>query len=258
MTNLEVLKRYNLQVIVIKRPYDTYRDSEFTRNFMRDVFKLKLDGYCPRYPYGILPISDYDFMATHVCLAHVKDGNFFPISAFKSVTSEDCKDFRAPFPVINHKFGMFQENFSVYIEALKNWENQLKGSNEIYAYNSSWTMQNDLPKDLRDLTRELSYVLLYHHYTSSNIKHVINSTSVNFKVSNYQEMMGLNYLQDSNGNILPPFNSPVFYEEPFFIMYLNENGFSELFSKRCELYKNLWENRIVINKENIEIIPKVA
>lgn len=252
MSTLATLaKNYELKVIVIERPYDTFTSSDFTKTFMADVFKLKFEGYCSKYPYGIMPVSDYDFMATHVCLALVNGDTYVPISAFKSITSKVCADFRVPFPVINHKFGMYKENFKEYVSALEGWQKNLDQKGELYAYNASWTMKSDLSRELRDLTREISLALFYFHYTTNKINHVINSTSANFNVNKHQEMMGLHYLKDKNGSTMDAFKSPVFFEEPFFIMYLDQRGFSEIFAQKCKVFKDLWESRMVVNSDSI-------
>lgn len=241
------MSTYELKVVVIERPYDLFTTSQFVRNFMTEVFKLKFEGYCSKYPYGIMPVSDYDFMATHICLALEKSGELTPISAFKSITSEVCEAFRVPFPVINHKFGMYKDKFSEHVAALMAWQDNLDRAKELYAYNASWTMKTDLPKELRDMTREISLSLFYHHYRTNKIDHVINSTSANFNINKHQEMMGLHYLKDKEGKALDAFKSPVFFEEPFFIMYLDKSGFSELFAKKCEATKELWDSRLVVS-----------
>ncbi len=236
----------DLEVIVIRRPYDTYRTSTQTRKIISDLFKLKLDGYCSHYPYGILPISDYDFMGTHVCLAIKRKDDLFPVSAFKSISYQDCLDFDAPFPVINHKFGKYKDQFPEHVEALKSWEENLKKNNSKFAYNASWTMQSDLKGELRTAIRDVSYSLFYHYYTTEGIEHVINSTSCNYGVNKHQEAMGLKYLKDSSSQALPPFESPVFHNQPFYIMYLDQDGFSELFTRRSEKFSSIWKRRNVI------------
>jgi hypothetical protein len=246
----EILKKYPLQVIVIQRPYDTFTTSDFTSSFMTDLFKLKFEGYCSRYPYGIMPVSDYDFMATHVCMTLKVGSEYVLISAFKSITSEVCKDFRVPFPIINHKFGMFKEKFPTYVEALAKWQSDLDAKNKMYAYNASWTMKTDLDKELRGLMRDLTFAFFYFHYTTEKIDFVINSTSANFNVNKHQEAMGLKYLKDAAGNDLPPFKSPVFFEEPFYIMHVDETGFSDVYAEKCKVFKEAWDNRIIVNKEN--------
>jgi hypothetical protein len=225
---------------------------------MTDLFHLKFDGYCSRYQYGIMPVSDYDFMATHVCIT-VKEGNeLIPISGFKSINSEICKDFRVPFPAINCKFGMFTDNFPKHVEALKLWEQEAAKNNEVYAYNGSWTMKTDLPKVLRDITRELSFVLFCLHYNSMNIKHVMNSASANFGVNKHQEWMGMEYLADKSGILLPSFKSPVFFDEPFYLMHLRKVGFSQELKQAAEKYQNLWEKRIIVKDREAEITRKAA
>lgn len=251
-------KGYKLQTYIIKCPYDTYRESELTRTLMTDIFKLKFDGYRSYYPYGIMPVSDYDFMANHICLTLYDAEKYIPLFAFKSITNEACKKFRAPFPVIGHKFGMYKENFMPWVEALQNWQDELDKKKVTYAYNASYTMHSTMNKDLRDLTRDISHAYLCYHYLTENINHVINSTANNHKINQIEEQMGWIYLKDKHGNKLPPFESPVFFEKPFYLMHTTENSFSEEFRKKCEPFKHLWENRVVIELENSEGQKKAA
>ncbi|MGE3608373.1 MAG: hypothetical protein AB7I27_02205 [Bacteriovoracaceae bacterium] len=253
-----LFKGYRLQTFVIKCPYDTYRESEFTRTLMTDIFKLKFDGYRNHYPYGIMPISDYDFMANHICLTLENNGKYIPLFSYKSVTNEICKKFRVPFPVIGHKFGEYKENFTPWVNAILDWQRKLDQQNITYAYNASYTMNTQMDKDLRDLTRELTYAYLYYHYATENIKHVINSTASNHKINQHEEEMGWVYLKDKDGNKLPPFESPLFFEKPFYLMHTTENCFTENFRKKCEPYASLWERRIIIEEDSADIKKKVA
>ncbi|WP_408096020.1 hypothetical protein ACJVC5_13335 [Peredibacter sp. HCB2-198] len=250
--------KYKFKVVVVECPYDIYTEDSFTRNFMTDLFKLKFEGYMKHYPYGIMPVSDYDFMATHVCLCIEEGNKIVPLAAFKSISNEICKKFRAPFPVISHKFGMYKENFKDYVDAITQWQNNLEAKSKKYAYNASWTMRTDLDKELRNLCREISQSLFFYHYHDQDLLNVINSTACSHGVNTFQEYMGLKYLKSVRGEFMEPFKSPVFFEEPFAIMYLEEPGFSELFAKECQKYKSVWENRLIINKASLASTQKKA
>jgi len=233
------LANHKLQVILLDCPYDTYRESKFTRDLLSDVFKLKLDGYLAHYKYGMLPISDFDFMAKHIILCKNVNEVYYPLAAFKSISNETCKRFNIDFPAINHKFGKFKADFMLFVDAMNTWQTRLEVQNKVYAYNASWTMQPDIEKNLRNICREISIAMFYFFYNTEKIEHVINSTSEKYKVNKLQEFMGLKYLNDEAENTLSSFRSPAFQQEPFFLMYLDQQGFSADFVKECQKYKQL-------------------
>jgi hypothetical protein len=252
------LKNYKLKIVILDCPYDMYTTSEFTRNFLSDLFQLKLEGYQKHYPYGIMPISDYDFMATHVSICLSDKGQLIPLAAFKSITNKICQKFRVPFPVVGHKFGVHKEKFPNHVDALHLWQEQCEERGESFAYNASWTMRNELDKDLRGICREVSYSLLHFHYHQEKIENMINSTACIHNVNTNEDAMGFKILKDRNGNFLEPFCSPVFFEQPFHLMYFDKAGLSEVFIKECEKYKDLWDARMIINAESVINKLKVA
>ena len=249
---------YKLRVAVLECPYDTFTSSDFTRDFLTSIFKLKFEGYRKHYPYGIMPVSEYDFMATHVSICLEDGERLLPLAAFKSITNVVCDKFRVAFPVVSHKFGSFKDDFPTHVEALNLWQQGCEDRQETYAYNASWTMRTDLDKDLRGICRELTYALLHFHYNHQKIQNMINSTACTHNVNINEEFMGLKYLKDKNGNFLEPFSSPVFYEQPFQLMYFDKSGLSDIFVQDCKKYQPLWDSRLVLNSKMLEQKKKIA
>lgn len=252
------LNNFPLQIVILERPYDTYTSSPFTRELLSETFKLKLSGYTANYPYGILPISETDFMGNHIVLCLKDGGKFLPITAFKSISNDVCENFRVPFPVINHKFGMFKDKFPEFVTALTSWQKCLEKDKKKFAYNSSWTISGEIEKELRNICREATMALFYHYYKDKKISNIINSASCVHNVEKLQEVMGFKYLQDSNGQKMSPFKSPVFFEEPFFIMHIEDDSYTEEFKKSCNQYQELWNNRIIISSDKNKTTRKVA
>lgn len=253
------LNKYDLKVVVLKTPYNNFDTNAEVQSLLSNIFKLKLTGYKAHYPYGILPISDLDFIGNHVCLCLQENNNLIPITAFKSVKKSACDRFQVPFPVVNHKFGMWKNNFQEFVDGINNWTESVLAEGRQPAYNASWTMDINLNKELRSLAREISMSLFYFYYNEEGITDVINSTSAKHNVNLIQENMGLEYLKDMNGEKLGTFNSPIFFQEPFYLMYLGTNGFSDNFSNECNKYASLWENRLEIdNAVENDTIKKAA
>ncbi len=254
----DTLKTYSLKVLVLECPYDTFTTSEFTREFLMEIFKLKLEGYGAKYPYGVMPVSEYDLMGTHICIAQFDGRTYTPISAFKSITARTCKTFRTDFPVIGSLFGNERANYASYVSALTKWQDELDARETDYAYNASWTMKTDLPIELRDVVRELAYGLFYLYYKTKKLDFVINATSAKFHVNKHQEVMGLKYLSGLDGNPLPALISPVFFKESYFLMYVDSGFYSDVFQQKCRPFEALWEDRLIVNKHRPLQVKKTA
>jgi hypothetical protein len=242
----------DLKIVIVKRPYDSYRESQEVRDLLSKVFKLKLDGYTKYYPYGILPISDLDFIGDHILICKGERGNLVPISGFKFIRYSDCQTFRVPFPIFNHKFGQEIDKFSDYVEGIKCWMESLKQMGHDFGYTASWTMDPSLDKNLRNLIREMTYFLICTYPESENIFSVINSAAALHGVNIHKEKMGMQYLKAPSGEKLGAFDAPTFFGQPFYIMHTLPTGFSQSFRDECLKYKTMWENRIVIEKKIIE------
>ncbi len=239
---------HGLKIVVLKRPYDTYRDSKEMRDLLSLVFKLKLDGYSKYYPYGILPISDVDFIADHILMCRYNGDMLVPVSGFKSIKYSECLKFKIPFPIAQHKFGQETGKFSNYISGINNWMESLSSLNIDFAYNLSWTIQPEIEKAVRNTIRELTFALMYFHYNNEGIKNVINSTAALRGINAQEERMEMQYLRGGDGTKLGAFESPTFFGQPFYIMHTKQSGFGELFIKDCEKFQHLWDSRSIIGE----------
>lgn len=243
----------NLRILILRRPYDSFRESEETRDLMTKIFKMKFDGYLKHYPYGIMPVGEIDFMGDHIVLCRQDDSGYTPVAGFKSIKNSTCELFKIPFPVVAHKFGHNQEKFGRYVNAINHWSEKLAAQKIDFAYNLSWTMQTDLGKEDRALARDISYAMLALYYVYEGIDNVINSTAELHSVNTYQEYMGLTYLKDIENQKLPSFPAPNFADQPFYVMHTERTGFSPKFLDDCMIrFKNLWESRLIIGDKKVE------
>jgi len=239
------------KIFVLETPYEYYENCAHTRDIVSDIFKIKLKGYKPSYPFGMMPIGALDFFSNHVLLTREEvDGSFTPLMTFKSTKLSDCKKFSIPFPIIGHKFGDKKSMFKEHILAIESWLNSRDLLKEEVGYNSGWTMNNEVnnEKGLRRLIRDLSTYLYYFYYTSYNIPNIITSASSKFKVYRLQEEMGFSYLKDRSGNRLEDFASPAFFDEHFYIMHLENSGFPKEFLEKAMKFKSLWDNRTTFSE----------
>lgn len=238
-----------IHFVILKKPYDTFSDSVETRDFLGKVFKLKLDGYTKYYPYGILPISDVDFMADHLVVCHEINGELIPVSGVKSIRYSTCSSFNVPFPAINHLFDSQSDLFPVHKEAIKNWSNQLTQKGEDFVYFGSWTMSPFLSKEDRSIVRDLNFAIICFFHRHERIRNLINATSTTNSVHIHEEKMGFNYLQDKNGKELGTFQAHNFAGKPFALMHITGDDFLDDYIRSIDKFKSLWDNRKVIGEE---------
>lgn len=249
-----------IKIVVLKCPYNTYKESEEMRNMLSLVFQLKLEGYMKYYPYGILPISDIDFVGDHILMCRYENNVLIPVSGFKSIKNSVCEKFQLSFPIVQHKFGQQKEKFKNYVYGVDLWMNQLKQEGVDFAYNLSWTILPSLDRPTRNIVRELTFALMYFHYNHEGIKNVINSTAALRGINAQEERMEMEYLKDENGHALGAFESPTFYGQPFYIMHTKKTGFGSGFIEDCQKFRNLWESRLVIgdiNQKSQKVAQKI-
>jgi hypothetical protein len=82
---------------------------------------------------------------------------------------------------------------------------------------------------------------------------MINSTAALHGVNINEEKMGLHYLKNDQGNKMSPFPAPNFFDQPFYIMHTNEEGFSQEFVEfSLKRFGDIWNNRLIIGVEETD------
>lgn len=246
------LDKAQYKIVVIENAYDFYEADENVRKILADLFALKIKSYKKYYPYGILPVSAVDFFCTHLILMKkCQDSEDYEIvSGFKSITNRRCERFRSTFPVVDHMFGQGSQ-YKEHISVINQWLEQK--NKKVIAYNASWTMKDDIKDRLvRDEITTICASMMYHHYTGGEIDFIIASASAPYKVYLTKEKMGWSYFEGQAGK-LPVFKAYPFFDEEFFMMYINTKDFSPAFKESVQKLKLLWNNREVINAETVKV-----
>lgn len=240
------------KIVVIENAYDFYEVDEHVRKMLADLFALKIKSYKKYYPYGILPVSAVDFFCTHLILMKKCDNSdeYEIVSGFKSITNRRCEVFRSCFPVVDHMFGQSPQ-YKDHTIAINKWIDE--NSKKVIAYNASWTMKDDIAERfVRDEITTICASMMYYHYTGGNIDFIIASASAPYKVYLTKEKMGWKYFENSQGK-LPAFKAYPFFDEEFFMMYINTKDFSDSFKQSVSELKKLWDKREVINLESVKV-----
>jgi hypothetical protein len=89
----------NLQIVVLESPYDNMNDP-LVRDLFSKIVQLKIEGYRLVYPYGVLPVDSYDFIATHHLVCREINGSYQVLMGVKYITLKKCLTHNLPFPGI--------------------------------------------------------------------------------------------------------------------------------------------------------------
>jgi len=252
--DLSELSKNRFQLVIIETPYDTYRELPFTRLLMTDLMKLKFDNYRAFYPYGIMPVGEYDFVGNHIILCEVdKNYNYTPLTAFKSVSLKQCQNFNLDFPFFDQVLKGDTEKLSEHIEAYEKWLRDASHKPGETCYNASWVVSLEIkdPK-IKEFLKQVSLAMGYYYFSSYHLKNIICGASSRYRVNKIKEKLGFKYLKDGSGNILEKVSSERFVGEEICIMHSDPLGFPKSIATFSEGFKHFWDKRVVINEAYID------
>ncbi len=240
------------QVIVMESPYENYEKSLEVRDLLKDVFKLKLDGYKAYHEFGIMPVGSDDFFSNHIIICQEKeDGELRPVAAFKSITNGVSNRFNISFPIIEHNLKGVEEDYQDHVTEVVSWLNDKQIKNEIVGYNFGWTISPFIKeRSERDFLINFSTAMYFYYYNNYNINHVITAAFKDFGVHKIQERMGFSYFE-KDGEALPAFRGKVFQDKEAYFMYLEDLDFPVDFKSSVKFFEKYWNNRITYNNEKL-------
>lgn len=227
--------------------------SEAVKNLLPQIIDFKQKGYSFEYPGSVLPFDSSDFIASHLLLCEYKEDSaaLKPVLGFKSVTLEQCNKHRITFPMLEMlKSPDNTGNCHLAINGILDKYNKEGNSNKI-AYNGSFTICPSIRKnkELMKYIWELSFSLLENYYIEKDISHVLAVCATRFNIHKKKETHGWNYII-SNGEVLKSYRSHSLFEEDLIPMELvnpKSKGFVH-----DSIFKNMWKDRIILNKESLK------
>jgi hypothetical protein len=245
----ELTHKLRLRIVIVDCPYDTIHSDDRVQQLFGRLVGLKIQGYRNQYPYGALPVDASDYFGVHILLCEeTLNRQLNPLTGFKSVTLERCKNFQTHFPLEHVMEGKAANLHRAFVQRVLA---QAEKNGEPVAYNSSWTIRPDLTRDrdLRNFCRDISMFFLVRYYEDARIPHCFAGAAVRFKVHQLKEAVGFEYLTGQDGP-LPAFPCEPFYGEPIHLMYLRKA--TEEARRWAHLFDPLWESRIILRSNEAQ------
>ncbi len=234
----------NLKTVVIESPYDTIHHPE-VRDLFGRVVGLKILGYRNVYPYGVLPVDTYDYVATHFLICEETDNGLEPVTGYKSLSLKKSIKHQMTFQGI----AVLESSGALHhIRALKSFLEQCEQENRSVCYGSSWTIHpkfRDTP-ELRPLMRDVSVALLANSVMDQGVTdHIMCGTpkvktDALLKTWGYEPMM-------AEGIELPYFYQKSLMNEPAQMFVCKR--FSDYALDLAKKYRELWDSRLVYAPE---------
>jgi hypothetical protein len=236
----------NLRIVVLESPYDTLSDPLVQDLFSRTM-KLKIEGYQTVYPYGVLPVDSYDFIATHQLVCREKNGRYEILMGAKYVTLQKCMTHRLPFPGLSLLRSSAATPHAQILESLL--ERYSKNPEKV-SYGSSWTIDPISRSNpvVKKTLKDLMTATLVHYETELETVERFCCGAPKIKTDLYFENLGYHRLSDQN-NPLPAFNQASLMGEA--AVMLRCSNFSDAALNIAESYRDLWESRLVLRPESV-------
>ncbi len=238
---IDFAREQKLRVVILEAPYDTYQSAE-TRNLLSSTAALKLAGYQKEYPYGVLPIDTTDFFANHMLLCRENGSSLTPVMGMKTVSLLRCQLHNMKLPVFNLING---QDLPLHLRAMERILESAMLSNQEVGYNGSWTIDPLVrqDKDLKQFARALTVSWFVHYYREYGIPNVFAGATLRFKVEQWKEFLGFEYLQ-SEGQSLPSIDCKPFFSERVAIMCLRKvRPEADLWARA---FLPLWKSRLTV------------
>ena len=85
----------NLRILVLDNPFASW-DSPFVRDMFNKIILLKKLGYQSRFPLNYAPVDKSDFHGTHLAFCQERNGELFPITAYRVMERDRCEKYECP------------------------------------------------------------------------------------------------------------------------------------------------------------------
>jgi hypothetical protein len=231
-----------LRLVSLESFYDC-ADDPLAQKLLPRFMALKIRGYLKEYAYGALPVDTTDLIGSHFAVCEERQGELFPLTAFKSMSSVKCKTHNVHFPLITLLGSMDMPDHRKAIEGVLA---SAAARNRPVMYGSSWTKE----PAVRDGDRELSRYLR-DLFVAMNIFHIRETGAElmtlgvpRFKTDAlFMRTWGCVPIRQG-GQDLPPIKHAFLGGEP--TLLLHSPGIPDSAMVYAEPFEALWRNRIAI------------
>jgi hypothetical protein len=230
-----------LKLVALRCPYDSWGLDQ-TQALFGKIVGLKLNGYGSAYPYGILPVDTYDFIATHLLVCAFSECKLRPLCAFKTVDNERCRMHGVPFPALALLPATGASLHQKYLQQILNLCHE-RGTR--IAYDSSWAVDPEI-RNNRHLMQHILNLLvttIVHYHLEDNSLQQVGLGVMRFRTEKFFQRLGYKpFVWD--GKVLEPIKHPLLRNEEAMLLHLE--AYSDEAQRIAEEHAQFWKDRIVL------------
>jgi len=232
----------NLRILVLDNPFASW-DSPFVREMFNKIILLKKLGYQSRFPLNYAPVDKSDFHGTHLGFCQERNGELFPITAYRVIEKSRCEKYGMPFSgeVLCDSTG--SQN---HIQALKNFVSKYSDLN--IAYSSSFTIDPNIPREERKEAIDFLIPLFAYSHIHWKIDKSLALGSCRTHTDTMYHQMGLLPIKHE-GRPLEPINFPCYANERFEVQACEE--LTPYCLELAKKYLFLWKGRIQVSDASV-------
>jgi hypothetical protein len=234
-----------VRIVILNCPYNDWSNKQVQSMFGKMV-QLKLDGYKKKHSFGVLPVDETDYIATHPLIC-IEDGDeLIPISGSKVISYSTCEAFNVGFAMKSclEKARKTEHLYSLF-KILE--EAQKKNSKICYhgGYTISPSYRND--KEVLELLKELFIASSVLYFKSNGIKELLGIGVPQFKTDDFFYNWGYKKVNSIEGQDLE--NFPLYFLKNIDGVMMHLNSFSNEVLKIALKYEKIWSNRLELSFE---------
>ena len=231
------------RVVIIDYPILSL-DNTLCSNLLGKALSIKYAGYKVTYGDNILPMDKTDYFSTHIMLCEELHDQLIPIIIYKATPYDRCLHYGIEFPALSIVKSDGSPELALEInKILTNLENP-----GMISFDSSWAqnLEYRFSKDsqLKNSLREITMMFAVKHHEEFNHPHMMTLGVVKVKTDQFFERIGLKKLPGPSLFKLKSLNNSEVY-------IFHNNTFSDEALFMAEKYKELWNNKLLINNRSI-------
>jgi len=207
-----------LKLISVENPYESV-DQTAAADAFSEVMKLRLHGYAPEYPKGLLPLDLPDFVCLHHLLCLPVKGHLTAVAGFRQVPLASIDRFGLEFSLLKV---LREARAERHLKAIEDIIAEHRRATSCLTYASAIVIRKDLvdSKEFSLLFREITSALAYDDLALRWQSESICAGAMKFKVHLWLEQMGYEPLT-IGGKALEPVPYTV-AQDPVLLMHLKK------------------------------------
>lgn len=237
------------RIVQMENPIESWHDS-VVRSLFEKTITLKLEGFALKFPHGVLPVDESDWIADHFLICRHDHGDLKPVMGFRRVTLARCREYFQKFaPVLLcHESGCAQ-----HIREMDKLIDRFEGQPDKVSYTGSFTVIPELQAD-STLTLEFLHLMLVLHYLFHEDQpegyEIIAAAAPRFRHDVLLSTCGFTPLveasTENNDGMIPVQHVA---GERLRVLHARAVDFNLNLKRLAEPYRELWTNRVVLGRD---------